>query len=197
MSLFSTYISSDYLQFGFKSGLGCAHAIFTLRTVCDYFNNIGSNVYIASLDASKAFDKVDHKKLFSLLIAKKVPMCFVNTMIDWYSKLYTVVRWNDAESAVFHVKSGVRQGGVLSPILFNFYIDDLIFSLKTSDLGCHVHDLYVGCILYADDILLISASLCMLQDMLDVCYCISTDLLLSFNYLKSHCIMIGTKILVL
>ena len=83
MSLFSTYISSDNLQFGFKSGLGCAHAIFTLRTVCDYFNNRGSNVYIASLDASKAFDKVDHKKLFSLLIAKKVPMCFVNTMIDW------------------------------------------------------------------------------------------------------------------
>ena len=104
----SKYITSDSLQFGFKSGQSCSHAIFTLRTVCDYFNKRGSNVYIASLDASKAFDKVNHAKLFSLLLTRKVPLCFINIMIDWYSKLYSVVRWNGAESAALHVKSGVR-----------------------------------------------------------------------------------------
>ena len=114
-------------------------------------------------------------------------------MTDWYSKLYTVVRWNDAESSVFRVKSGVRQGGVLSPILFNFYVNILICSLKISDFGCHVHDLYVGCILYADDILLISASICMLQNMLDICFTASQDLQLSFNCSKSQCILIGPK----
>ena len=113
---------------------------YTLRTVCDYFNNRGGPVYITSLDASKAFDRAVHAKLFALLIAKKVPACFINVMIDWYSKLYAVVRWNDTESASFHITSGVRQGGVLSPIMFDFYINDLILTLKSSDLGCHVQD---------------------------------------------------------
>lgn len=84
MRLFSTHIWSDNLPFSFKPGLGCSHAIFALRTVCSYFNKRGSNVHIASLDASKAFDKVDHSKLFSLLMAKKVPFCFINIMIAWY-----------------------------------------------------------------------------------------------------------------
>jgi len=38
MSIFSEYISSDNLPFGFKRNLSCSHAVFTLRTVCDYFN---------------------------------------------------------------------------------------------------------------------------------------------------------------
>ena len=144
-----------------------------------------------SLDASKAFDIVDHATLLSLLLSKRVPLCFVNIMIDWYSKLYIVVIWNDAESAVLHVRSGVRQGGVLSPILFNFYVNSLVCHLKNSDLGCHIHDLYLGCILYADDILLLSASVCMLQKMIDICVSVSQDLLLTFNSSKSHCISIG------
>jgi hypothetical protein len=193
ITVFSTFISSDNLQFGFKPGLSCSDAIFTLRTVCDYFNKRGSNIYVASLDASKAFDKVNHARLFSLMLTKKVPLCFINVMIDWYSKLYSVVRWNGAESASLHVKSGVRQGGVLSPILFNFYVNDLICSLKKSDLGCYIQDLYVGCIVYADDILLISASVCMLQNMLDICVHVSQDLALTFNCKKSNCIMIGPK----
>jgi len=191
MSKFSECISSDSLQFGFKPNLSCSHALFTLRTVCDYFNKRGSNVYIASLDASKAFDKVDHARLFSLLITRKVPLMFINIMIDWYSKLFVVVKWNNAHSSFLHVKCGVRQGGILSPILFNFYINDIICALRKSDLGCHINNLFIGCILYADDILLTSASVCMLQTMLDICIDVSTDLCLSFNCSKSQCFIIG------
>ena len=61
------------------------------------------------------------------------------------------------------VKSGIRQGGILSPLLFNIYIDSLIIGLKSSGLGCHLRGLYVGCIAYADDLLLLSGSVALLQ----------------------------------
>ena len=67
-------------------------------------------------------------------------------------------------SSVFSVGSGVRQDVVLSPFLFNLYIDKLICALKLSDLGCHVGGAHIGCIVYADDILLLSACVVNLQN---------------------------------
>jgi hypothetical protein len=57
---------------------------------------------------------------------RKLPLCVIRVLACWYSKLYSVVRWNSVYSKEFKVSSGVRQGGILSPILFNFYFDNLI-----------------------------------------------------------------------
>src|SRR5207245_1382683 len=119
--LCSTFLCSDSLQFGFKKNLGCSHALFLLRKTIEHFNNGNSNVFIASLDASKAFDRVNHYKLFSTLMKRGLPSMFINIIINWYTKLYAVVRWKDQFSSMFKVFSGVRQGGILSPILFNTY----------------------------------------------------------------------------
>ena len=51
----------------------------------------------------------------------------------------------------------VRQGGVISPVLFAVYVDDIIERLNDCKLGCFMDDLYLGCIIYADDLILISA----------------------------------------
>ena len=64
---------SDALQFGFKKDLGCSHALFVVSQVTDYFVRNGSSVYMASLDASKAFDRVHHIKLFQKLIDCGIP----------------------------------------------------------------------------------------------------------------------------
>ena len=64
---------------------------------------------------------------------------------------------------------GVRQGGILSPILFNIYVDVLISELKNSGIGCHISNVFVGCIMYADDLLILSPSVVGLQYMLDIC----------------------------
>ena len=83
---------SDDLQFGFKNGLGCANAIFTLRTTIDYFTGRGSSMYAASLDISKAFDTVDHYNLMCSLMKVDFPKCFVAMLNIWYSNLEIVVR---------------------------------------------------------------------------------------------------------
>jgi len=103
------YLTSEDLQFGFKPGIGYAEAIYTLRTAVDYFNAGGSTVFAASLDISKAYDKVNHFRLFSLLIKARFPKWLIDIYICWYEKLVVRVRWNGSYSYEFNVKSGVRQ----------------------------------------------------------------------------------------
>jgi hypothetical protein len=193
LELYNNYLKTDDLQFGFKKQLGCPSAIFVLRQIVEYYNERGSNVYIASLDASKAFDRVNHFKLFSAMLKRGLPTSVVDLMANWYLKLSIVVRWNGFNSGVLRVLSGVRQGGVLSPSLFNIYVDSIICRLRKSSLGCHFFKCYVGCIMYADDILLLSASLIELQCMLDTCGSEGSLLGISFNAKKSHCLVIGPK----
>jgi hypothetical protein len=109
LQMYSDYLISDSLQFGFKKNIGCSNAIFLLRNVIEYFNNNGSNVYVASLDASRAFDKLNHFKLFSVLYKRGLPVILINVIINW-SRLVSTVRWEGTDSSCFDVKSVVRQG---------------------------------------------------------------------------------------
>jgi len=79
------------------------------------------------------------------------------------------VRWNDVISQSFNVKAGVRQGSLLSSSLFNVFVNVFISKLRNAGFGCIVNRTYIGCILYADDIILLSATVTGLQSMLDTC----------------------------
>ena len=62
------FLSCDELQFGFKKIIERSVAIFALRSTIDYFNDRGSSIFVATLDISKAFDTVNHYKLYASLI---------------------------------------------------------------------------------------------------------------------------------
>ena len=62
------FTSCDELQFGFKKGVGCSEAIFARRSAIDYFKDRGSFIFVDALDISKAFDTVNHYKLYASLI---------------------------------------------------------------------------------------------------------------------------------
>jgi hypothetical protein len=83
------------------------------------------------------------------------------------------------------------QGSSLSPALFNVFINRFITELNLLGHGCSVNKTWLGCVLYADDIILLSSSIGGLQAMLDRCYNVSLDLRLIFNPNKSHCIVFG------
>jgi hypothetical protein len=188
---YSHLMRTDDLQFGFKSGSSCSTAILLLRRVIEHYNMGGSNVFIASIDACKAFDRLNHYKLYSTIIRAGLPRVFVDVVISWYSKLNVVIRWNANVSSSLHVLSGVRQGGVLSPTLFNLYVNCFLVKLRNSKLGCFLNGLYAGSLMYADDLILLSASAVQLQKMLNMCVDISNDLDLKFNCVKSNCLFIG------
>jgi len=69
----------------------------------------------------------------------------------------------------------------------------LIQLLKSSGLGCRYNDNYVGCLCYADDIILISHSVTVMQKMLDLCDKFSVDLDVRFNTMKSVAMRIGPR----
>ena len=87
--------------------------------------------------------------------------------------------------------SGVRQGGICSCWLFNVYMRGLVKKLERSGFGCIMRGPYVGCVLYADDIMLLSGSLIKLQKMLDICKQFAEDHDFIFNSKKSCCFAFG------
>ena len=113
------------LQFGFKPKQSTTHALFTLSETINYFTKHGSNVIASFLDCSKAFDKISHAGLYSKLIERNVPLCFINILVYWMSNLTSRCRWQGALSEPYHVTSGVKQGGILSPMFFTVYVNDL------------------------------------------------------------------------
>ena len=68
LRMYENCLTSDELQFGFKSGLSCCDAIFSLRVTVDHFISDGSSVFVATLDISKAFDSINHPKLIQSLL---------------------------------------------------------------------------------------------------------------------------------
>ena len=132
---FGSFLKTSDLQLGFKKDIGCGPAVFILQQVTNYFHTRGSRVFLSAVDASKAFDRIDHKILVNKLREHNVPLSFVNVIADWYSKLYLVVRWNGVFSNRFKVSCGIHQGQILSPFLFNFYVDELITDLQNSGYG--------------------------------------------------------------
>jgi Reverse transcriptase (RNA-dependent DNA polymerase) len=128
------------LQIGFKRGYGTQDAIFLLKAIVNHFTSNKSTVFATALDISTAFYKIMHGKLIKSLMNAGIPSYFIDVVINWYAKLTAIVRWNHALSKPFYVKSGVIQGGVLSPSLFNIFINVIITNLKLANNGCFIKD---------------------------------------------------------
>lgn len=193
MSLYEEQLNSDSLQFGFKKQSSCSHALFTVRTTVEHYVKNGCTVSICALDLSKAFDKVDHFGLLQLLMKRHLPKNLIGTLLDWFSKCIVCVRWGGALSFWFAISAGVRQGGCLSPILFAVYMDVLINRLKASKFGCRLAGEFFGCIVYADDVLLLSHSVEAMRHMLTICENFAVDFDVKFNSNKSVFMRVGER----
>ena len=95
------------------------------------------------------------------------------------------VRWGNSLSDPFHVNNGVRQGGILSPYLFNVYMDDLSQSLNCCKTGCWSGEIMINHLMYADDLVLLSPSATGLRELLLACEKYSKEHAIIYNYKKS------------
>ena len=96
------------------------------------------------------------------------------------------MRWDTTTTTLFLVINGVKQGGILSPMLFNVYMDDLSIKLNQSGIGGVIGGHLINHLCYADDLCLISISSAGMQKLLDMCSTYATENVLTYNGSKSY-----------
>ena len=92
------------------------------ETIQYYYSNGAKPVYILLLDASKAFDKLSFYTLFNNLLDKKMCPRTVKLLFYMYTNQSSYVTWYNNCSETYIISNGVKQGGIISPLLFSIYI---------------------------------------------------------------------------
>ena len=103
------------------------------------------------------------------------------------------VRWGNSVSSHFTVQNGVRQGSILSPLLFNLYMDGLSKQLNSCDTGCRVGNTVINHLMYADDLVILCPYSAGLQQLLRVCSQYGPENDLIYNAKKSNIMIVRSK----
>lgn len=186
------YVPNDR-QHGFRCNASVLSACLMLKeTVLAYFNK-KSNVYACFLDFSKAFDYVNYNILFDKLLKVNIPCIYIKFIKNWYINQSVQIRYNNILSQPWKMTNGVRQGGILSPFLFQIYIDALIERIVSTEIGCRIGFFVSNIVAYADDIVILAPSATALQFLIDLCHREACKLKLNFNYDKCKCIRFSTN----
>ena len=188
LSNYESVFSASTLQFGFKPGHSTSLCTATVKNVISRYTHNGSPVLGCFLDASKAFDLVDHGILFQILLDRGLPSAIVRFLISWYGMQKMQVRWDMCISEPFFVANGVRQGSILSPSLFAVYSDDLLSELSYSGVGCYWGCSFAGAFSYADDVVLLAPCASAMRKMLEICHSFALSHKLEFNANKTQLI---------
>ena len=173
-------------QCGFRKGRGTVDQIWVTRQIMEKAAEYKTPAHLCFIDLTKAYDSVDRAALVAILRSYGVPQQLVEIIEDLYAGTWCHVRTLDGTSQNFEVKTGVRQGCVLSPILFNCFIDRILKEVAET-LGGALQVEYTTAgglfltyrdqteastliqeIMYADDLTLTAETRSELQHMLDV-----------------------------
>ena len=158
-----------------------------LKTL-SYYSNNGASVFCTFLDATKALDRVDYVKIFILLVDRMVPPVSVRLLLNMYTTHVCRVSWNGVCSVPFSVLNGVKQGWVISPVLFCIYLDKLLGKLAEAWVGCYIGIIFVGALEYADDIVLLAPTARAMRFMLGICdhYALEYSILFNAKKIKNY-----------
>ena len=181
-------LKSSNLQFAYKEGHSTVMCTLAVKEVAKYYVSRKGQVYCAFLDATKAFDRVKFDKLFEILIERGIPICIIRLLLDMYTRQKVRTKWGDELSDTFTTCNGVRQGGVLSPVLFTLYMDVLFTRLQDSGYGCYIGHEFMGAMGYADDASILAPTLYAFKQMLKICECFGDEYGVTFNPPKTVCL---------
>ena len=198
--LFGDLLKLDELQFGYQAGCSTTMATWMALETISYFLRNGSEVFVCLMDMTKAFDMVQHSLLFKKLLDSGLPPIFVRILFFMYLNQKANVRWGGVLSKMFKMSHGVKQGAVISAILYCFYTNSLFQLLRDQKVGCWIQGKFTGAVGYADDNLVMSPTLEGLQTMMSTCEKFASEHNLQFSTnpdpkkSKTKCVAYGNNL---
>ena len=112
MQLIKDKMLTSAYQFGYKENFSTSLCSFLVSETIQYYRSKNSNVYMTLLDCTKAFDRIQHTKLFKTLIDKDICPSIIRLIMNSYIMSTAVVKWNNSTSLPLIINNGVKQGGI-------------------------------------------------------------------------------------
>lgn len=139
-------------QFGFRKGRSTVDAIFVLMSIIQKYLNDNKRLYVVYVDMMKCFDSIYRNALWLKLYKTGIQGKVLRIIRDMYQKVKSCVKSCNNYSDYFEYAVGLRQGEVISPILFSLFVEDLELYLQSNvDSGLHIDDIVLILLLFADD----------------------------------------------
>ena len=176
--------SSEY-QFAYKKFHSTVMCNFLFDQTLQFYLNSNAEVYCVFLNATEAFDLIDHEQIFKTLNNNDICPLFTRLIMILYKFNNAIIQYNKSISSSFNMQTGVKQGSVLSAYLFTLYMDDLVKLLLDTQVGCFVGNKLINTLVYADDVVLIAPSVGALKILLEKCENFSKSHHVNFNSSKS------------
>ena len=182
LNIWGHHLESDTLQFGFKPGTGTDQCTWLIHAVAEHYMHRGSPTLCCLLDVRKGFPSVRFGDLFEIcLLKKKLPAIVCRVLVFMYKEQSGFIFLRGRRSPAFSLTNGMREGAACSPILWAVYADGLLVVLRESGLGCKIAGLWVGGVLYADDLALLAPTRAILARMLALVEAYGASLNLTFS----------------
>ena len=179
-------------QIGFRKKFRTADHLLVLKTLVDYYKSKRKPIFACFIDFRKAYDSVWREGLFLKLILNGCSRKFIRLMLNMYSSYNCSVKLEEGSTPFFKSQIGVKQGCNLSPTLFNLFINDLPDIFNRSCTPVTLNDTELSCLLYADDLVLLSESKAGLQNCLTKLDSYTKKWKLNINFKKSKVMVFGT-----
>ena len=150
------------VQAGFRKDRGTRDQIANIRWIMEKAREFQKNIYFCFIDYAKAFDCVDHNKLWKILKEMGIPDHHTCLLRNLYAGQEATIRTEQGTTDWFQIGKGVHQGCILSPCLFNLYERwDYIMrnaALEEAQAGIKIAGRNINNVRYADDTTLMAES---------------------------------------
>ena len=181
-------------QIGFLPGHRTADHVLTLRTLIDkQVNHRKEPLYACFVDFKKAFDSIWHQELFYKLLSYGINGHFYNLTKDMYSKSKCSIKLGHHKTKYFEYSRGVRQGCILSPLLYLNELPSSLNNTESSDPHILPDGTKLNSLLYADDLIILSRSKHGLQNCLNTLQSFCYDWKLNINLKKTKTMIFRKK----
>uniref|UniRef100_A0A8D8Q762 Craniofacial development protein 2 n=1 Tax=Cacopsylla melanoneura TaxID=428564 RepID=A0A8D8Q762_9HEMI len=184
-------------QFGFMKGVGTRDALFSLQVLFQRCRDVNCDIYACFVDYQKAFDRIRHEKMIEIL--KTIGMDGKDLRIIrnlYWNQTATIKLSNEDKTEEVNILRGVRQGCIISPLLFNLYSEEIFKeALYEGDEGILLNGERLNNIRYADDTVIFADSLEGLQSLITKVNTVSENYGLQMNIAKTKFMIISKTLI--